>query len=64
MANYSIVENGRIVNLVVAEPSFASTQNGWVLTPDGYGVGDFYDGYKFQKMSEVLGAPSNTGVDE
>ncbi len=58
MAHYSIVENGRIVNVVVSEADFAATQPGWVETPPAYGIGDFYDGVTFRKMSEVLGSPA------
>jgi hypothetical protein len=54
MANYSIIENGRLVNLVVSDAEFAATQPGWVETPLGYGIGDFYDGTSFKKMSEVF----------
>ena len=60
MAHYSIIENGRIVNVVVSESEFAATQSGWVETPLGYGIGDFYDGLTFKKMSEVLGYPTAT----
>jgi hypothetical protein len=43
MANYAIIENGKVVNLVVAEADYAATQ-GWVACPDG-GIGwDYING--------------------
>lgn len=64
MAHYSIIEDGRIVNVFVAEPAFAATQKGWVETPPSYGIGDFYDGVTFKKMSEVFGLTSDPQVDD
>lgn len=66
MPHYSIVENGRIVNVLVAEPEYAATQLNWIETPFEYGIGDFYDGVTFKKMSEVFGSPSSSSssIDE
>lgn len=43
MANYAVIENGLIVNAVVAEPEYASQFDNWVLMPDRFGIGDTYD---------------------
>lgn len=43
MPNYAIIENGKVVNLVVAEADYAATQ-GWVACPNG-GIGwDYING--------------------
>jgi hypothetical protein len=41
MAKYAIIETGNIVNIVLAEPEYASEQ-GWVLLPEGAGIGWSY----------------------
>ena len=33
MAKYAVIENGKVVNTVLAEADFAATQ-GWVVCPD------------------------------
>jgi hypothetical protein len=40
---YAEVKNGTCVNVIVADPAFA-TPMGLVELPDGYGVNDIYDG--------------------
>lgn len=42
---YAIIENGLVVNVVVAEPEYASAQ-GWVECPEA-GPGWLYDGQTF-----------------
>jgi hypothetical protein len=43
MANYAVVENGKVVNAVVSDADFAA-ENGWVeLTSGGIGW-DYIDG--------------------
>lgn len=37
MANYAIIENGKVVNAVVAEADYAATQ-GWIELPEGAGI--------------------------
>ena len=46
MPNYAIIQNGKVVNAVVAETDYAQTQ-GWTLLPDGVGVDWDYDGTNF-----------------
>ena len=39
--NYAIIENGKVVNAIVATPEYAA-QYGYVLLPEGFGIGDFF----------------------
>ncbi len=41
--NYAIIENGKVVNLVVSDADFAAEQ-GWVLAGEGVGIGWDYNG--------------------
>lgn len=41
MAKYAIIENGTVVNAVLADPEYAS-QQGWVPLPEGAGIGFSY----------------------
>jgi hypothetical protein len=44
MPNFAIIENGKVVNVVVAEPDFAA-QRGWVSLPVDAGIDwDYVDG--------------------
>ena len=43
---YAIIENGTVVNAVLAEPDFAAEQ-GWIELPPGAGIGWSYDGKAF-----------------
>lgn len=38
MKNFAIIENGSVVNVVVATLEFAQTQN-WIEIPEGVGIG-------------------------
>lgn len=38
MPNYAVIENGKIVNVVVAEADYAASQN-WIACPDEVGIG-------------------------
>lgn len=46
MPNYAIIENGVVVNAVIAEPEYAAEQ-GWVALTAGAGIGWDYDGSNF-----------------
>lgn len=48
--SYAIISDGKVVNTALAEEEFA-LQQGWVELPDGFGIGDFYDG-EFIKREE------------
>lgn len=37
MPNFAIIENGKVVNAVVAETDYA-TEQGWIALPDGVGI--------------------------
>jgi hypothetical protein len=41
MASYAIIENGLVVNAAEAEADYAAEQ-GWVLLPEGAGIGWSY----------------------
>jgi hypothetical protein len=43
MPNYAIIENGKVVNTVVAEADYATTQ-GWVALTNGGIDWDYIDG--------------------
>jgi len=44
MPNFAIIENGKVVNSVVAEADYAAEQ-GWVALPDDAGIDwDYVDG--------------------
>jgi hypothetical protein len=44
MQNYAIIENGKVINTVVADHDYASAQ-GWILLSDGAGIDwDFING--------------------
>lgn len=40
---YAIIENGKVSNIVVAEPDVAA-ERGWVELPNGVGIGWIFDG--------------------
>jgi len=41
MASYAIIENGTVINTVVAEADYAAEQ-GWILLPESSGIGWSY----------------------
>jgi len=51
MPNYAIIENNTIVNVVVAEPEYASAQQ-WLALPEGAGIGFIFDGTKWKSLNE------------
>ena len=62
MPNFAVIENGKVINSVVAEADYAATQ-GWVALPDGAGIdwdyinGQFVDN---RPVSEVVTPPAPT----
>jgi hypothetical protein len=46
--NYAIIENGKVVNVIVATPEYAA-QHGHVLLPDGFGIGSSFDGTTWKR---------------
>ena len=44
--NFAIIESGLVVNVALADPSFAS-QQGWIQLPAGAGIGWRYQGGTF-----------------
>lgn len=55
MAKYVIVENGKVVNIAVAEPEFAAEQ-GWIEHQEGVNTGWSYDGSTFSKPPRDIDA--------
>jgi hypothetical protein len=44
MPNFAIIENGKVINIVVAEPDYAA-EKGWIALPDDAGADwDYIDG--------------------
>ena len=39
---YAVIEAGRVLNLVMAEPDVAAA-HGWILAPETVRIGDYYD---------------------
>lgn len=61
MNNYAVVENTLVVNVVTAEPAYAKSQ-GWVLLPEGFGIGDSYSNGQFIKAP--VPAPTPEEIQE
>jgi hypothetical protein len=63
MTNYAIIENGKVVNAVVAEADYATLQ-GWVELPNGAGIdwdyinGQFVDNRPVEIVTEPAPAPT------
>ena len=55
MPNYAVIENGKVVNMCVAEPSDVKPDN-WVLCENG-GIGWDYVNGQFVDNSPVTPAP-------
>jgi len=58
MPNYAVIENEKVVNLCIAEPSDIKPAN-WVLCEFG-GIGWFYDGTTFSPPPEPEPIPEPT----
>lgn len=62
MNNFAIIENGLVVNAVVAEADYAA-QQGWVLLPAGAGIDWSYINGQFvdnRPKPEVVQPPAPT----
>ena len=62
MNNFAIIENGLVVNAVVAESDYAA-QQGWVLLPKGAGIDWSYINGQFvdnRPKPEVVQPPVQT----
>lgn len=46
MPNYAVIENGNVINTVVADPEYAASQ-GWVALTDNAGIGWSYANGQF-----------------
>ena len=62
MPNFAIIENGKVINAVVAEADYAAEQ-GWVALPDNAGIdwdyvnGQFVDN---RPVPEIVARPAPT----
>ena len=62
MPNYAIIENGVVVNTVIAEPEYAA-EKGWIDLPAGVSIGWSHDGTNFvdnRPVPEVVIPPAPT----
>ena len=62
MPNFAIIENGKVVNVAVAEAEYAATQ-GWTAMPDSAGIGWDYVNGQFvdnRPVPEVVTPPAPT----
>ena len=62
MPNFAIIENGKVVNAVVAEADYAAEQ-GWVALTDNAGIGWDYANGQFvdnRPVREVVVTPTPT----
>jgi hypothetical protein len=55
---YAIIENGIVVNIVVASPEFAA-QQGWIECPEGVGIGWTFDGVMATPPPEPESTPQD-----
>lgn len=53
MPNYAQITDGIVTNVIVADSAFAESV-GAVLVPDGFGIGDFFDGAEWSKAHEPV----------
>lgn len=58
---YAVIENGKVVNVVDAEPEFAE-EMGWVLCVDCR-IGDEWNGSEFSPSQDILPAPKPSRLD-
>lgn len=58
--NYAHIKDGKVHNVIEAEADFASKLGAeFVLMPEGFGIGDEYDGAMFKKPEPpVVPAPT------
>jgi hypothetical protein len=62
MNNFAIIENGLVINAVVAEADYAA-QQGWVLLTEGAGIGWNYTNGQFvdnRPVPETITPPAPT----
>jgi len=53
VSNYGVIEDGVVINAVLAEADYAAEQ-GWVLLPEGVGPTWLYDGLTFAEPLPVV----------
>jgi hypothetical protein len=56
--NYAVIENEIVVNVALSAESYAISQ-GWVLLPNGFGIGDFYVNNVFVRAPQPQPSPED-----
>jgi hypothetical protein len=46
---FAIIKDGKVENVVLAEPEHAEKQQGWEAAPDHAAIGDLFDGKDFTR---------------
>jgi hypothetical protein len=62
MPNFAIIQDGKVVNAVLADTAYAAEQ-GWIALPDGAGIGWDYVNGQFvdnRPVPEVVAPPAPT----
>lgn len=59
---YAEISNGVVVNSTEASAAFAKSQ-GWVLLPDGAGIGWLFDGKTFKAPPAGVNPPTDTDIN-
>jgi len=65
MPNYAVIENIKVINMVIADEDYAATQ-GWVALPEGAGIDwDYIDGQFVDNrpVPEIVTAPAPTKAE-
>lgn len=56
MPNYAVIENGKVINAVIADADYAA-QQGWIALPESAGIGWDYVNGQFVDNRPVPPAP-------
>jgi hypothetical protein len=54
---YAVIENGKVINIVISEPDFAANQ-GWIECSEKGGIGWDYDGTNFIDNRPIVIEPT------
>ena len=60
---YAIIENGKVINTVLADPEFAASQ-GWIECSEEAGIDWDYDGTSFIDNRPPFVAPTEPSKEE
>ena len=62
-ATYAIIEDGVCINVILSGATYA-VEIGAVLLPEGYGIGDLYNGSEWSKAPVPEPTPELEGVEQ